>query len=31
MSIVVDRYGLGPLQTNCYVVRGPPAARPRPP
>ena len=21
MSIVVDRYGLGPLQTNCYVVR----------
>ncbi|HKI91974.1 MAG TPA: MBL fold metallo-hydrolase [Gaiellaceae bacterium] len=21
MSIVVDRYALGPLQTNCYVVR----------
>jgi len=21
MSIVVDTYGLGPLQTNCYVVR----------
>lgn len=21
MSIVVDRHGLGPLQTNCYVVR----------
>jgi hydroxyacylglutathione hydrolase len=21
MSIVVDSYGLGPLQTNCYVVR----------
>jgi hydroxyacylglutathione hydrolase len=21
MGIVVDRYGLGPLQTNCYVVR----------
>ena len=21
MSIVVDRYGLGPLQTNCYVAR----------
>jgi hydroxyacylglutathione hydrolase len=21
VSIVVDRYGLGPLQTNCYVVR----------
>lgn len=21
MSIAVDRYGLGPLQTNCYVVR----------
>jgi hydroxyacylglutathione hydrolase len=21
MSILVDRYGLGPLQTNCYVVR----------
>jgi glyoxylase-like metal-dependent hydrolase (beta-lactamase superfamily II) len=21
MDIVVDRYGLGPLQTNCYVVR----------
>jgi len=21
MSIVVDRYGLGPLQPNCYVVR----------
>jgi len=21
MSVVVDRYGLGPLQTNCYVVR----------
>ena len=21
MSLVVDRYGLGPLQTNCYVVR----------
>ena len=21
MSIVVDAYGLGPLQTNCYVVR----------
>ena len=22
MSLVVDRYELGPLQTNCYVVRG---------
>jgi glyoxylase-like metal-dependent hydrolase (beta-lactamase superfamily II) len=21
MSVVVDRYGLGPLQTNCYVAR----------
>ena len=21
MNIVVDTYGLGPLQTNCYVVR----------
>jgi glyoxylase-like metal-dependent hydrolase (beta-lactamase superfamily II) len=21
MSTVVDTYGLGPLQTNCYVVR----------
>ncbi len=21
MSIVVDRYALGPIQTNCYVVR----------
>ena len=26
MSIVVDRYGLGPLQTNCYVVRASPDA-----
>ena len=21
MTIAVDRYALGPLQTNCYVVR----------
>jgi hydroxyacylglutathione hydrolase len=25
-AIVVDRYGLGPLQTNCYVVRPEPGA-----
>ena len=29
MSLVVDRYALGPLQTNCYVVRAPSAARRR--
>ena len=26
MDIVVDRFALGPIQTNCYVVRADPTA-----